>query len=64
MVFSFEIWASDNPVNNYVEVVKYGTGNTLSNVYTNVNLPNPLSENTVTSIAEKLSTFTFDTFGW
>lgn len=64
MVFSFEIWASDDPVNNYIKTVQYGTDNTLSNVYTNVGLKNPLSGATIESIVEKVSSFTRSTFGW
>lgn len=64
LVFSAVIWASDNPIENYVAVVNQGTGNTLSNVYTIVGLDNPLASNTVSKVASKITSFCGETFGW
>ncbi len=60
LVFSAEIWASENPVKNYVKAVKYGTGNTLSNVYTALNLDNPLSEEVIIDVADKILMYSYD----
>ncbi len=54
MIFSLEVWASENPTQTYVEVVKYGTGNTLSNVYTSLELKSPLSDEVIADVAKKL----------
>ena len=64
MVFSAEIWASDDPINNYVSVVKHGSNNTLSNVCENVGLLSPLTDEAVLSVKEHLLAFIRSTYGW
>ena len=64
MVFSAEIWATTDPCGNYVQVVKYGTSNTLSNVCNQTGLANPLSESAIVSVEGKMQSFCKSTFGW
>lgn len=53
LVFSAEIWASDDSINNYLTAVKYGGANHLSTVYTALGLESPLSTSTVETVANE-----------
>lgn len=53
MVFSSEIWATENAVDNYLEVVSYGQGNYISTVAEAVGLSNPFSAEAVAQVATK-----------
>lgn len=59
MAFSYVVWASENNVENYVEVVEYGTSNLLSDVCKKTGLGYPLKpsviEGTVAAIYECLA---------
>ena len=58
LIFSAEIWASDDPIGNYLTTVKYGSYNYLSTVYTALGLESPLSDTTVKTVAEAFTTYT------
>lgn len=53
MVFSSEIWATENAVENYLEVVSYGQGNYIGDVAEAVGLANPFSAEAVAQVATK-----------
>ncbi len=53
MMFSSIIWASDDPVKNYVKVVEYGGNNYLSTVAEGVGLYNPMDAETIKYVATK-----------
>ena len=66
-VFASEIWMSSTPVSDYLNVVSYGTGYNVSQVASAVNLPNPLSAENISKVAEhyksKISSMLGLTFG-
>lgn len=51
LVFAAEIWASEEPVKNYLTAVEYGSYNYLSTVYTAMGLESPLAPETVEKVA-------------
>lgn len=57
MVFASEIWMAADPVNTYLNVVSYGAGHYLSEVYMPTGLANPLLPETIETITAKYSDF-------
>ena len=53
MVFSAIIWASEDPVGNYVKVVEYGSNNYLSTVTEAVGLDYPMDVEAIQNVAKK-----------
>ncbi|MBR3864103.1 MAG: hypothetical protein IKJ19_03165 [Clostridia bacterium] len=53
MVFSAIIWASEDPVGNYVKVVEYGSNNYLSTVTEAVGLEYPMDVEAIQNVAKK-----------
>jgi oligoendopeptidase F len=56
-IFSAEIWASDDPIANYLTAVEYGSYNYLSTVYTAMGLESPLAPATVDTISNAFSNY-------
>ncbi len=63
MAFASEIWASANPVDNYLNVVSYGAGHYLSEVYNGVGLPNPLLPESISEVAKEYTDYAKNNFG-
>ena len=57
LLFASEIWANENAVEVYNEVVSYGANHYLSEVYQPIGLANPLTAESVNLIYEKYKTF-------
>ena len=64
LVFASEIWACETPIETYLKVVEYGTGNYLSTVYQAVELDNPLLPETVKKIADSYNSYIDEKFDW
>lgn len=57
LIFSAEIWASEEPVKNYLTAVEYGSYNYLSTVYTAMGLESPLTPATVETVANAFTSY-------
>jgi len=57
LIFSAEIWASDDPIQNYLTAVEYGSYNYLSTVYTAMGLESPLAPETVETVANAFTSY-------
>lgn len=57
LIFSAEIWASADPVKNYLTAVEYGSYNYLSTVYTAMGLESPLAPATVETVANAFTSY-------
>ncbi len=57
LIFSAEIWASEEPVKNYLTAVEYGSYNYLSTVYTAMGLESPLAPETVEAVANEFNSY-------
>ena len=57
LLFSSEIWANDNAIELYNEVVSYGASHYLSEVYQPLKLTNPLTAESVSLVYEKYRSF-------
>lgn len=62
MVFSYVIWASENPIENYLKVVEYGSNNYLSTVCRATKLDYPFNKETIETIAKAIEKYVGETF--
>lgn len=61
MAFSYVVWASETPVENYLSVVEYGTGNFLSTVCEGTGLGYPLDPTVIESVTSSVTEYVTQT---
>lgn len=62
MIISAEVWASEKPIDNYINIVKLGGQNTIATICEKTNIPSPLSTEAIDMVCNKITTFTQSVF--